>query len=70
MAGVWWEVEVECHWLGVERGLDASPLNLQAEVHEDYLLTAITEDPTEPTSVQAVLKFFLVPCINRRVGIV
>ena len=46
MAGVWWEVEVECHGLGVEGGLDVPSLNRQAQVHEDRLPTAGAEYPT------------------------
>ena len=34
MAGVWREVEVKCHWFGVEGGLDLPSFNRQAEVHE------------------------------------
>ena len=34
MAGVWREVEVKCHRLGVEGGLDLPSLNRQAQVHE------------------------------------
>jgi hypothetical protein len=38
MAGVWREVEVKCHWFGVEGGLDLPSLNRQAEIHEYHFL--------------------------------
>jgi hypothetical protein len=35
---VWREVEVECHWFGVEGGLDLPSFNRQTEIHEYHFL--------------------------------
>ena len=51
MAGVWREVEVKCHWFGVEGGLDLPPLNRQAKVHEYHFLRPVAEDPTQPACI-------------------
>ena len=70
MAGVWREVEVKCHRLGIEGGLDFPSLNCQAQVHEYYFPRAIAEDPTDPARIQAVLKLRPVPLINCWVRVV
>ena len=69
MTGVWREVEVKCHGLGIEGGLDVPSLNRQAQVHEYYFLRSITEEPAEPACVQAFLKLHPVPLIDSRVWV-
>ena len=70
MAGVWRGIDVKCHRLGIEGGLDLPSLNCQAQVHEYYFPRAIAEDPTEPARIQTVLKLRPVPLINCRVRVV
>ena len=65
MTGVWREVEVKCHGLGIEGGLDVPSLNRQAQVHEYYFPRSNTEEPAEPARAQAFLKLRPVSLIDR-----